>query len=52
MIWDSMTSIIMIYASSALALVWAFYNAMVVTTIKVEESNDDEESLKLKDQRE
>ena len=53
MLWDSWTNIIIIYASSALALVWAFFNAMVITSIKVEDSDvpEDEETQNLKDKR-
>jgi len=50
MIWDSYTDIIIIYGCSALALVWAFFNAMAITSIKVEEPDDlDEENKPLKD---
>ena len=53
MMWDSYTDIIIIYGCSALALVWAFFNAMAITAIKVEEPDDlDEENKPLKDDQE
>lgn len=52
MIWDNWTNIIIIYASSALALIWAFFNAMAITSIKVEEnSSEDEESQNLREKK-
>lgn len=50
MYWDSWTDIIIIYSTSALALLWAFFNAMAITAIKVEESQD-EEKQSLKEQK-
>lgn len=52
MIWDNWTNIIIIYSTSALALIWAFFNAMAITNIKVEDStHEDEESQNLKEKK-
>lgn len=46
--WDATTSIALIYASCGLALLWAFLNAIVITSIKIPQyprkgSRDEEE---------
>ena len=53
MIWDTWTDIILIYSTSALALIWASFNAMAITSIEVEDKRvyDDEEKKSLKDKR-
>ena len=46
--WDANTDIIIIYASAALALVWAFLNALSINAIKISsDSQKDEESGRL-----
>ena len=53
MMWNAWTDIIIIYSTSALALIWAFFNAMAITSIAVEDKHvyDDEEQKALKDKR-
>lgn len=41
--WDSNTDIIIIYASAALALVWAFLNALSINAIKISNSSEQDE---------
>lgn len=50
--WDAMTDIIIIYACSGLAVIWAFINALSIiqTKLEVQSENDEEKGL-LMDQK-
>lgn len=42
--WDAYTNIVFIYASAALAIVWAFINALSITSVKIKNNEGDEEN--------
>ena len=41
--WDAWSNIVYIYMSAALALIWAFLNAMSIKSISIDSYDDDEE---------
>ena len=42
--WDAWSNIVYIYLSAALALIWAFLNAMSIKSINIDSDDDDEET--------
>ena len=42
--WDAWSNIVYIYLSAALALVWAFINAMSIKSINIDADEEDEET--------
>ena len=41
--WDAWSNIVYIYMTAALALIWAFLNAMSIKSIDIDNDSDDEE---------
>lgn len=42
--WDAWSNIVYIYITAALALIWAFLNAMSIRSINIESESEDEET--------